>query len=357
MTLRRRERFSAAILLLAGLCTACDKIESRLIERAAARGLAGDHTELLDDGKLHVVLCGTGSPIADPDRASACTAVLAGGHFVVVDIGPGATRELALLHLPRARLDAVLLTHFHSDHIGELGEVTLQTWVAGRTQPLIVYGPPGVEQVVDGFRQAYAFDTGYRIAHHGTAAMPPAGGRALARTVELPGPHDTAVVLDADGLRVTAFAVDHAPVAPAYGYRFDYKGRSVVISGDTKKSANLVDRAQNVDLLVHEALAARMIEPVTAYARAHGLARWAKLTADVVTYHTTPVEAAEVAKAAHARVLALTHIVPPLPNFLARRLFLRGVSAAWDGRVLLGTDGMHFTLPPGTTSVDVGALG
>jgi len=356
MTIRRRALFSIVVLLTA-FCAACDKIESRIIERAAARALSGDRTDLLDDGNLHVVLCGTGSPLADAERASACTAVLAGGHFVIVDIGPGATRELALRRLPRARLEAVLLTHFHSDHIGELGEILLQSWVAGRAQPLAVYGPPGVEQVVDGFRQAYAFDTGYRIAHHGAEAMPPAGGSAVAHTVDLPGPSDTALVFEADGLRVTAFAVDHGPVAPAYGYRFDYRGRSVVISGDTKKSANLIAHAQNVDLLVHEALAARMIEPVTAYARAHGLARWAKLTSDVVTYHTTPVEAAEVAKAAHVRLLALTHIVPPLPNFLARRMFLRGVSDAWDGQVVLGKDGMHFTLSPGTPAIVVATLG
>jgi len=247
----------------------------------------------------------------------------------------------------------VLLTHFHSDHIGELGEARLQSWVAGRREPLAVYGPPGVQQVVDGFREAYAFDTQYRIAHHGAAAMPPAGGEAVAHTVDLPAPDAAAVVFEADGLRVTAFAVDHAPVVPAYGYRFDYRGRSVVISGDTKKSANLIQHAQGVDLLLHEALAARMIEPVTAYARAHDLTRWAKLTSDVITYHTTPVEAAEVAKAAKAHMLVFTHIVPPLPNFIARRMFLRGVSDAWDGKTVLGKDGMHFTLAPGTGAVRV----
>ncbi|HVN85224.1 MAG TPA: MBL fold metallo-hydrolase [Candidatus Binatia bacterium] len=334
----------------------CDQIESRLIERAAARGLAGDHNELLDDGNLHVILCGTGSPIADPERAGPCTAVLAGGHFVLVDVGPGSWREVALLHLPRARLEAVLLTHFHSDHIGELGEARMQSWVAGRTRPLLVYGPPGVEPVVDGFRQAYAFDTQYRIAHHGAEAMPPDAGTAVAKTITLPAPDEAALVFDADGLRVTAFAVDHAPVAPAVGYRFDYRGRSVVISGDTKKSANLIKHAKDATLLVHEALAARMIAPVTAYARAHDLSRWAKLTSDVVTYHTTPIEAAEVAKAANVRMLALTHIVPPLQNFVARRMFLRGVSDAWSGPVELGRDGMHFILSPSTDSVTVETL-
>ncbi len=353
---RAAEVRPALLVLCALALAACDTIESRLIERAASRALGGDRTDLLDDGNLHVVLCGTGSPLADARRAGPCTAVLAGGHFVLVDAGPGSQRQVGLLHLPRARLEALLLTHFHSDHIGELGESVLQSWVAGRTAALTVYGPPGVEQVVDGFRQAYALDMQYRIAHHGPDAMPPDAGRALARTVFLPGPDDTAVVFEADGLRVTAFAVDHTPVHPAYGYRFDYRGRSVVVSGDTQKSPNLVRHAASADILLHEALANRLIDPVSRYAAAHGLARWAKLTADVGTYHTTPVQAAEEAKAAGVRMLVLTHIVPPLVNFVARRLFLGGTAAAWDGKIVLGEDGMHFALAPDSTTITVDSI-
>lgn len=334
----------------------CDQVESRLIQRMAARGLSGDRVDLLEDGKLHVVLCGTGSPLPDKDRASACTAVLAGGHFVLVDVGPGASEQLALQRLPRARLEAILLTHFHSDHIGELGEASMQTWVAGRTGPLTVYGPAGVDEVVSGFVRAYAADTQYRIAHHGAPALPPAAGVPTARTVYLPAPDQSAAVLEADGLRITAFAVDHDPVVPAYGYRFEYRGRSVVISGDTAKNANLVRYARYADVLVHEALAAHMIAPVTEYARANGLERWAKLTTDIVDYHATPVEAAEVAKEAQARMLVFSHLVPPLPNVIARRMFLRGVKEAWDGRVELGHDGMHITLPPDSEAIEVSSL-
>jgi len=351
-----RQRLVLLLLALLPFAGGCDRIQTFLIQRMAGRALTGDRTYLLDDGHLHVVLCGTGSPLADPERAGPCTAVLAGGHFMLVDVGPGSWREVALAHLPRARLDGVLLTHFHSDHIGELGEATLQSWVGGRSQPLPIYGPPGVEQVADGFRQAYAFDTQYRIAHHGVEAMPPTGAKTMPRVVNLPAPDDVAVVFDADGLRVTAFAVDHAPVTPAYGYRFDYHGRSVVVSGDTRKSANLIRHAKGADLLVHEALAVRILEPVSAYARSQGLSRWAKLTADIVTYHTSPVEAAEAAKEAGVRMLALTHIVPPLPNFIARHIFLEGVSAAWDGEVVLGQDRQHFDLAQDGKTIRVDTL-
>lgn len=339
----------ATCLLISG----CDQIQNRIIERVAARALRPDRVELLDDGNLHVVLCGTGTPVADPERAGACTGVLAGGHFFVVDVGPGSMHRITLERLPRARLEGVLLTHFHSDHIGDLGEVLVQTWVAGRTAPLRVYGPPGVEQVVNGFRQAYAFDAEYREAHHGAEAMPMAAAIPAATTIGLPGPTDVATVFDGDGLRITAFAVEHEPVDPAYGYRFDYRGRSVVISGDTKKSQNLITHAKNADVLIHEGLAAHMLEPVTRYARDAGMTRWAKLTSDIPSYHTTPVEAAEVAKAAGVRMLTFTHMVPAPSNILARRMFMRGVAEAWDGPVKLGKDGMHFTLAPDTTAIDV----
>jgi ribonuclease Z len=334
----------------------CDRLRAWLVERAAARALGGARDDLLGDGNLHVILCGTGSPIADAERAGPCTAILGAGHFVLVDAGPGSQRTLGLLGLPRARLEAVLVTHLHSDHVGELGEARLQSWVAGRSAPLLVYGPPGVEDVVAGFERAYAADTRYRVAHHGAEAMPPEGGRALARPVEPPGPDEAALVFDADGLRISAFAVDHAPVEPAYGYRIELGGRSVVLSGDTKKSANLARHARGADLLVHEALAAHLIGPVTQYARRRGLERWAKLTADVVDYHTTPVEAAELAREAGVRVLVLTHVVPPLANVIARRAFLRGVASAWDGEVVLGSDGLHLTLAPGTPEIHMEVL-
>jgi ribonuclease Z len=335
------------VLALAG----CERIEARLVERAAARALAGDRTDLLDDGSLHVILCGTGSPLADAARAGPCTAILGAGHFVLVDAGPGSQREVGLLRLPRARLEAVFVTHLHSDHVGELGEARVQSWIAGRRAPLAIHGPPGVEQVVEGFERVYAADTRYRVAHHGVEAMPPEAGRAVAKPIAPPEAGEASLVFEADGLRILAFAVDHAPVEPAYGYRIELGGRSVVVSGDTKKSANLARHARGADLLVHEALAARMIAPVTAFARAHGLTRWAKLTSDVVDYHTTPVEAAELAREAGVRVLVLSHVVPPLANFVARRMFLRGVGEAWDGEVVLGSDGMHFTLAPGTSSI------
>lgn len=353
----RTHQLSLVVIILATVALAgCDRIQSFFVERAASRGLAGDRNELLDDGTLHVVLCGTGSPVADPERTGPCTAVFAGGHFFLVDMGPSSWRNVALWRLPRARLQAILLTHYHSDHIGDVGEATTQSWISGRTTPLTIYGPPGVEQVVDGFRQAYALDAHYRITHHGTEAMPPTGAQVEAITVNLAGPTEATTVFEGDGLKVTAFAVDHAPIAPAYGYRFDYHGRSVVISGDTKKNDNLIQHAKDADILISEGLAENIIGRVSQYARDHGMTRWAKLTSDIINYHTTPVQAAEEAKAAGVRMLVFTHIVPPLPNFVARRMFLSGVSDVFSGKVEIGKDGMELSLPPSSTNIEVGSV-
>jgi ribonuclease Z len=298
-----------------------------------------------------VVLCGTGSPLPSQLRAGPCTAVLAGGHFLLIDAGPGANGRMGLLGLPRQALDVVLLTHFHSDHIGELGETAMQSWALGRGRPLSVYGPPGVEDVVAGFEQAYAFDTLYRIAHHGADFVPAAARPLLAQPVALAADGSAEVFRSGDGdLVVTAFAVNHEPVAPAYGYRIEYKGRSVVVSGDTRASESLERHAQGADLLLHEALAAHLVEAGRDAAARAGLTRRAKLAGDIPDYHTTPVQAAELAKRAGVTLLVLTHLVPPPDGVVARHVFMRGVARVNEAS-LLGEDGMHFRLVPGEKSV------
>jgi ribonuclease Z len=319
----------------------------RLAERQIERNLTRVDESVLTSPDLQVVICGSGSPLLDPDRAAACTAVIAGGELILVDTGPGSWEVLDLANLPIARVSAVLLTHFHSDHIGGLGEAVTQSWIAGRAQPLPVYGPEGVGRVVEGFRAAYASDVDYRVAHHGDAYMPRAAAGAEAIEVALGDAADaSAVVLERNGLRITMFRVDHDPVRPAVGYRFDFAGRSVVVSGDTAKSASLISHAKGVDILVHESLQPELIRRASAVAARLGRERVAKLASDIVDYHTSVVEAAEVARDAGAGTLVLTHLVPGPNNFLTRRLFLAGVDDVYTGKVVIAEDGMRFALPP-----------
>jgi ribonuclease Z len=319
----------------------------RMVERQIESNLTRIDAAVLTSPDLQVIVCGSGSPLADARRASACTAVIAGGVFAIVDAGPGSWETLDLANLPTGQLAAVLLTHFHSDHIGDLGEAITQSWLAGRAAPLEVIGPVGTARVVEGFAQAYADDVDYRVAHHGEGPLPRAASGALAREIALgDAPNASALALLRNGLRVTMFRVDHDPVRPAVGYRFDFAGRSVVVSGDTAKSASLTEHAKGADLLFHEALQPDLISRASAVALRLGRERQSKLARDILDYHTSPVEAAEIARDAGVGELVLTHLVPGPANFLARRAFLAGVSDVYSGKVVLAEDGMRFALAP-----------
>ena len=307
-----------------------------------------------EDG-LYAALCGTGSPMADIHRVGSCIAVLAGKHFFVVDAGEGSTRNALLMSLPIAKTDAILLTHYHSDHIADLGEMMLQRWVGGSNQsPVDVIGPSGVEQVVQGFNLAYQLDAGYRVAHHGSETAPASGSGGVARPFELGAAEDaSAVVYEQDGVKITAFKVDHRPVVPAVGYRFDYKGRSVVISGDTVYCASLEKQARGADVLFHEALNADMIQLANENAAAAGSATIAKVTHDIPSYHSTPEDAARLAAQAGARHLIFYHIIPPLPNRLTKNLFLGDAKKFFHGPITMGEDGLLVSLPPDSDRIEI----
>jgi ribonuclease Z len=334
---------------------AARRVEARFAEAIRARFAAPlAKSDLFDDNALRLILCGTSSPLPDPDRAKSCVLVIAGGKAYAVDTGPESWKTLGLLNFPGARIAAILLTHFHSDHIGDLGEFRMQTWVGGRRRPLPVYGPPGVDQVVAGFNQAYAFDDQYRTTHHGADIMPLEGANLAAKPFAIPegAQGKCFTVLEADGLTVSAFEVDHSPAAPAVGYRFDYRGRSVVISGDTKKLASVAVAAQGADVLIHDALSQPLRQVLADEARRAGNPRVAKLFDDIGDYHADPIEAADVANDAGVRLLIYTHFVPSLAQSALRLAYFNGVDAirprtGWT----IGYDGLRIDCPVNGTEV------
>ncbi len=325
-----------------------------LLQRVAHANVGRNIIPSLPDG-LHVALCGTGSPFPDPTRAGPCTAIVAGERLFVVDAGEGSARNMGYMGLPLGKMEALLLTHFHSDHIDGLGPFMLQHWgLATATAPLPIYGPTGVDQVVDGFRAAYVLDYGYRVAHHSEKIMPSGGSGGKGMPFALPpaGQGDTVVVLDDQGLKITAFRVNHAPIEPAVGYRFDYKGRSVVITGDTKLTPSVVAAAQGADILVHEALQPTLVKILESEFAGKNMGNLAHVMQDILNYHTTPEEAAAQAQAAQVKQLVYNHIVPPLPVKFAYPAFVGDAAKFFGGPITVGEDGMLFSLPANATAID-----
>lgn len=352
---------AAIIIAGAGALYFVPAVQDRVIARIIERTFATQHDELLADDALRVAVCGSGSPLANSERRPACNLVFAAGRIFVVDAGAGSFARVANWRLPLDRMEAVFITHFHSDHIADLPEARLQSWVAQRPAPLPVHGGPGIERIVSGFSEAFALDDFYRVAHHGADFLKPENGPME--------PHEIAnedgtpltgmqgkVVLEKDGLTVTAFAVDHAPVVPAYGYRFDYKGRSVVFSGDTHKSPSLAVHAKGADVLLHEAMDKNIAGQMNAAAARANLPVVQKIMHDIPDYHASPQDAAETASEAGVRQLVLTHLIPPIPAWLGDRIFLRNTDIT-GVETRIAFDGMLIELPADSKAVKFGDLG
>lgn len=315
---------------------------------------SADPLAALPDG-LHVGLCGAGSPFPDDRRSGPCTVVVAGRRLFVFDSGSGAARNIGRMRLNAAQIEALFFTHYHSDHIDGLGELMLQRWVQGAAEaPMPIHGPAGLDQVLKGFNDAYTLDKGYRIAHHGEAIAPATGFGGKPLVFELPADTGRKVLLSGPDLEIVAFAVEHAPVSPAVGYRIRYKNRVVVLSGDTKKTASVAREAKGADLLVHEALSPVLLSILEQGFGAAGRKNLSKVMHDVLDYHTTPEEAAEIAQGAGVRALVLNHIVPPLPTSGLDPVFLQRARQIYAGPLRIGADGDWFTLPAGSQAVEMG---
>tara|TARA_R110002124_G_scaffold57084_1_gene160313 strand:- start:191 stop:1261 length:1071 start_codon:yes stop_codon:yes gene_type:complete len=325
-------------------------IAMRIMSRGAEMAMTTNATEAFEDG-LHVALCGAGGPLPGPKRSGPCVAVIAGTQLFIVDAGTYGLRNLLTMRYPVGSIEAVLLTHFHSDHMDGLGEMATIRWVNGaNTKPLPVIGPQGVQQIVNGFNTAYKQDSVGRNAHHGDPVAPLQGFGMVARPFPVPALGQLETVYDQGDVKIQALLVDHGPVKPSVGYLFSYKERTVLVSGDTAKSANLQQFAQGVDLLVHDALAPNLVGVMHDTATKVGATGLAKITLDIQNYHASPVEAAEVARDANVGHLLYYHIVPPLILPGMEAAFLDGVEEVYPD-FTLGEDGTTISLPAGSKDI------
>jgi ribonuclease Z len=297
---------------------------------------------------MRVVICGSGSPLGNvSDRAQACVAVITPEHLFLFDVGARSPLRIAQARLPMNRLGGVFLTHFHSDHIAGLPDVNLASWVQGRRASLEVHGPAGIDTVIAGLNQAYQLDRGYRVAHHGSDLLPPGAG-SMTAVQFTPGE-----VVWQDGLlTVTSFMVDHTPVSPAVGYRVDYGGRSVVISGDTVITDSLFAAARGADLLLHDALSRTLLDPMISAATELKLPILPRILTDVIDYHADATGIEAMAADAGIRQLAYYHLVPVPGNALAEKMFARGLAP----ETILVRDLQTFDLPAGSTEIRIGQL-
>jgi ribonuclease Z len=284
---------------------------------------------------IEVTLLGTGSPIPDANRAGPSTLVRAGGQTFLADCGRGVQQRAAAIGVGANGLTALLLTHLHSDHIADLGDVIITRWVTTFTPdpaPFQIIGPPGTAEVVDATLKAFGFDIGYRIAHHADLTAPP--------PVEV-HEYTDGVVWDRDGVQIRVAPTDHRPVAPTIGFRVEHSDASVVLAGDTVPCASLDELAKGAGALVHTVIRKDLVASMPM-----------QRIRDICDYHSSVEEAAATATRAGVGILILTHYVPAVAP--GQEDDWRALAAtAFDRQIELGDDLHRVEVHPGVCAKPV----
>jgi len=271
---------------------------------------------------IKVTLLGTGTPLPIMERFGASILVEAGSETLLFDAGRGCLQRLRQVNVFYNKINALFLTHLHSDHIVGIPDLWLTGWLTSeRATPLEVFGPTGTDALVTNLQKAFAYDIKIRIEDDKAHAQ---GSRLLPKEIK------QGVIYEKNGVKVIAFDVDHYPVVPAFGYRIEYKGHSVVLSGDTRYSENLISHAKGADLLIHEVA----IAPDTlskSDSKYH-----------ILAHHTTPEQAAKVFNQVKPKLAAYSHIV----NLYAQKEdeILKRTKAIYTGPLILGKDLMSFSV-------------
>lgn len=278
---------------------------------------------------IEVTLLGTGSPVPDARRAGPSTLVRAGDQTFLVDCGRGVQQRMAAAGTSASALTALLLTHLHSDHIADLGDLLITRWITTfgpDPHPLSIIGPPGTAEVVEATFKAFGHDIGYRIAHHDDLNAPP-----QVRVHE----HTDGEVWNHGGVTIRVTPTDHRPVTPTIGFRVEFADASVVLAGDTVPCPSLDGLAQGAGALVHTVIRRDLVEQAPM-----------QRIRDICDYHSSVEEAADTAERAGVGILILTHYVPaPQPG---QEDEWRALAASrFDRQIELGDDLHRVLVHPG----------
>ena len=335
--------FVVSIFLIGLVWLNSHSVQDRILNTGLKNILAGVEPFLDKEDSLKVVVCGSRSPLPSPGRAEACILVEAGDDIYIFDLGNGSMDNLTQYGVPWPNVKAVLITHMHSDHIADLPDAHLQSWVQGRNSPLMVYGPEGIDLVTQGFELAYSADYQYRNEHHGDDMLPMniAGFNAIQIMDNQLIPNVT------PGLEILPFVVDHYPVNSAFGFKISYKGRTVVISGDTINDGSVQKYSKDVDLLVHSAISIDLTERFRDIAP---LPQLDEILFDIQDYHTTIKEAGEIARDANVDQLIIYHAIPTPRNKIMEDVFFRPLDGVFD-KYMLSDDGTRLIMPVGSDEI------
>ena len=333
----------ASIFIIGLVSLNSHSVQDRILNIGLENILSNAKPFLDEEDTLKVVVCGSRSPLPSPGRAESCVLVEAGDDIYIFDLGNGSVNNLTQYQVPWPNVKAVLITHMHSDHMADLPDAHLQSWIQGRTSPLKVYGPEGINLVTKGFELAYSADYQYRNEHHGDDMLPMsiAGFNAIQIINNQFIPNDT------PGLEILPFVVDHYPVNSAFGFKISYKDRTVVISGDTIHDGSVQKYSQDVDLLVHSAISIDIVE------RMRGIApipQMDKILFDIQDYHTSIEEAGEIARDANVEHLLIYHSIPTPRNALMERVFFRPIEGVFEN-YSLSDDGTRVIMPVGNNDI------